>query len=124
MKPSKQTLVLPLLMITVGTGWLLSVLGIAPNINWIWILGLAVTGVLTFVLVGFDKVTFVTGSFLLVASCLSLLRQTDRLDFNVEVPVLVIVAGVLMLLARHPAVPNPKWVQNMPLGDDAKQEQG
>ena len=121
MNSSKKTLVLPVLMITVGTGWLLSVLGIAPEINWIWILGLAVTGILTFVLVGFDKVTFVTGSFLLICSCMSLLRQTGRLDFNVEVPVLVIVGGILMLLARHPAVPNPQWVQNMPLGNDPKQ---
>ncbi len=112
MKPDKKTLVPPILLITVGAGWLLSTLGIAPEIDWIWILTLAVAGVLTFAVGGFDKVTVVVGPFFIVASCLSVLRQTDRLQLNVEVPIIVIVAGLLLLMARSPVVPIPSWILN------------
>jgi len=111
MKASKKTLIVPMLLIAVGTGWLLSTLGIAPNIDWVWTLGLAIAGILPFIVVGFDKVTFVTGLFFLATSCLSILRQTSLITLEVEVPILVILAGLLMLLARNSAIPIPEWVQ-------------
>ena len=114
-KPDKKTLVLPILLIAVGVGWLLTTLGIAPGIDWIWTLGLAVVGFLAFAVGGFDKVTFVTGTFFIVASCLALLRQTDRLRPDIEVPILVILAGVLLLVARHPSIPVPKWLLEPPV---------
>lgn len=110
MKPDNKTLALPLLLIAVGTGSLLTNLGVAPGIDWVWTLGLAVIGLLAFALSGFDKVTVVIGPFFLLASFLSILRQTDRLHVNVEVPILVISAGVLFLVARLPAIPMPKWI--------------
>jgi hypothetical protein len=122
MNPDKKTLIPPILLITVGAGWLLTTLGIAPDIDWVWTLGLAIAGVLTFVLGGFDKVTVVVGPFFIVASCLSLLRQTGRLPLNVEVPLLVILAGVLLLLARSPSVPIPKWVDQGSSSRSAKAE--
>ncbi len=85
----KTTLILPVLMIAVGCGWLLTVLGVAPEVDWIWTLVLAILGLMTFVLGGFDKVTLVIGIFLLAASGLSLLRQSGQLPLNIEVPVLV-----------------------------------
>jgi hypothetical protein len=108
-KLSKSTLALPILLITVGVGWLLTTMGIAPGIDWIWTLGLAIAGALALVVGGFDKVTFVAGSFLLVTSCLSVLRQTGRITIDVEIPILVIVAGALLLAARCPAIPAPNW---------------
>jgi len=110
MKPDKKSLLIPLLLITVGTGWLLTTLGVAPGIDWIWTLGLAVIGVLVFVMSGIDKVTVVVGPFFELASCLSVLRQTGRLELDVEVPILVVISGVLLLLARQPAIPVPKWI--------------
>jgi uncharacterized membrane protein len=109
-KPDKKSLVLPILLITVGTGWLLTTLGVAPGVDWVWTLGLAIIGLMTFVVGGFDKVTAVVGPFLIMASCLSLLRQTGRLHVDVEVPILVIIAGALVLVARVPAIPIPKWM--------------
>jgi hypothetical protein len=106
----KQTLILPILLITVGVGWLLSTLGITPEINWVWTLGLFATGLLTFALYGFDKATLPIGGFFLTAAVLSVLRQTGRLSLDVEIPILVIVGGVLLLACRHPAVPTPKWL--------------
>lgn len=82
MAPSKLSLFLPLLLITVGVGWLLTTLGIAPHIDWIWILGLAVAGVLAFAFGGFNKVSVVVGPFFLAASFLSLLRQTERMSID------------------------------------------
>jgi hypothetical protein len=109
MNPNSKTLAIPILLITIGAGWLLTTLGVAPGINWVWTLGLAVVGVLTFALGGCDKVTIVIGPFFILASCLSLLRQTGRLHADTEVPILVIAAGVLLLIARLPAVPQPSW---------------
>lgn len=110
MTPDKKTLLLPALLIIVGVGWLLTALGFAPGIDWIWTLGLAGVGFLAFVVGGFDKVTFVAGSFFIITSLLSVLRQTGRISIDIEVPILVILAGVLLLVARHPAIPLPKWV--------------
>ncbi len=114
MKPDKKTLLLPALLIVVGVGWLLTTLGVAPGIDWVWTLGLAGAGLLTFVVGGFDKVTLVAGVFFIITSILSVLRQTGRLSFDVEVPILVILAGVLLIVARHPAVPMPKWIIEPP----------
>ena len=122
MKPDKKTLLFPVLLITVGVGWLLTTLGVAPGIDWVWTLGLAVVGLLTIAVGGIDKVTVVVGPFFLVASCLSLLRQTDRLSLDVEVPILVIMAGVLLLIARSPAIPIPLWIMQDPKANIPKQD--
>ncbi|QDT47645.1 hypothetical protein [Symmachiella dynata] len=114
--PDKKTLIIPLLLISVGAGWLLTTLGIAPGINWVWSLGLAIVGFLAFIVGGFDKVTFVIGTFFISASCLSVLRQTGRLALDVEVPILVIVSGITLLIARMQAIPNPNWTLEPPEG--------
>jgi hypothetical protein len=109
-KRPKGPLVLALLIITVGVGWLLSARGIGAGINWVWTLGLGVVGVLTFVLSGgVDKLNVVIGPFLIVSSVLSILRQTGRLPLDTEVPVLVILIGTLLLVAQLRIVPLPRW---------------
>lgn len=115
---NKKTLVLPLLMIIIGTGWLMTVLGFVPGIDWLWTLGIAGAGLLCFVVGGFDKITFVAGGFAIFTSILSVMRQTGQISLNVEVPVLVIIAGVLMMIARTSMIPMPTWtkeMQNVPL---------
>ncbi len=109
-KSDKKSLVVPVLLITVGTGWLLSELRVAPSIDWIWTLGLAMVGVITIAIGGIDKVTVVVSPFFIVASGISVLRQTGRLTLDLEVPILVILSGVLLLIARIPAIPVPKWI--------------
>ena len=110
--PSKTRprLVIPILIIIVGVGWLLTAKGFAPGINWIWTLALGTIGILTFVVsTGVDKVSIVIGPFFLLASILSILRQTGRLSLEVEVPILVIAIGVLLLIAQLPFVGRPAW---------------
>ena len=110
MPNSKQTLIPPFLLIALGTGWLLTTLGVVPAIDWIWTLGLAITGVLFFVMGGFNKFTFVGGSFFVCTSLFSAMRQTGQLALNTEVPILVILSGVLMLIAHSSAIPNAPWM--------------
>ena len=106
----KKTLVVPILLITLGVGWLLTTLGVVPEINWVWTLGIGLVGVLTFAIGGFDKVTVAVGPFFILASILSILRQTGRLSIDLEVPLLVIAAGILLLIARMNFVPTPAWL--------------
>ncbi len=103
MKNNRGPVVFSLLLITVGTGWLLSVLNIIPQVNWAWTLGLAAIGASAFLLSGFDKFSVVVGLFFIAASGLPVLRQTGRIAPNIETPVLVIAAG----LSRSP--PRARW---------------
>ena len=109
MNGSRRALATPILIITLGVGWLLTTRNIVPGVNWVWVVGLGVTGVL--ILVGsIDKVTVVVGPFLIAAMVFSLLRQTGRMSIDTEVPSLVIVFGTLMLLAKILPIPVPKWI--------------
>ena len=107
---NKGMLVVPILMIAVGIGWLLSTLNIIPEINWIWTAGLAAAGFLPFALGGLDKVNIVVGLWFLSASVLPVLHQSGKLFFDAEVPILVIIVGVLMIIACSAAFPSPSWL--------------
>lgn len=110
MSSRRKSLCLPILIILLGTGWLLTAMNVVSGIDWIWILGLAAIGIVTFVVGGLDKTTVVIAPMFLAASVLSVLRQTGRLSMNIEVPILVIVLGVLMLVAHLKVIPAPKWL--------------
>src|SRR5262249_25597337 len=112
---SRAPLIIPVLIIVVGVGWLLTAQGFGPSINWVWTLGLGVIGILAFVVSkGCDKVSVVIGPFFLLASLLSVLRQTGQLSLDIEVPVLVISIGALLLIAQLPAIPKPDWFVAVP----------
>ena len=110
MSGSKASVAVPVLIIAVGTGWLLTTQHVIPGVDWVWVLGLGVGGILTMALAGIDKVTIVVGPFLIISTFFSLARQTGRLTVDTEVPCLVILAGVLALLARVVNVPTPSWI--------------
>jgi hypothetical protein len=107
---NRATVVLPILLITLGTGWILTVLGVAKDLDWPWSLGLLSVGLLTFIVGGIDKVTMVVGPLFIVASLLSILRQTGRMTLDLEAPVLVVITGVLMLLVHWKRIPAPRWL--------------
>jgi hypothetical protein len=112
---AKGPLALSLLIMAIGVGWLLSALNVFPQINWVWILGLGVVGVLVFVISGgVDKVSVVIGPFFIIASLLSILRQSGRMTLDVEVPMLVIAIGALLFVAQLRVVPLPKWYELIP----------
>jgi hypothetical protein len=110
MQQDRTSLILGVLLVAVGGGWLLSSLGFIPSVDWAWSLGLAVVGVLAVVLSGFDKVSFVVAGFFVLASVLSVLRQMGIVNIEIEVPVLVLAAGLLLIAARSSAIPSPRWI--------------
>ena len=112
MQNDRSTLILGVLLVAVGGGWLLSSLGFIPTVDWAWTLGLAVIGILVVTLSGFDKVSFVVSGFFGLASLFSILRQTRLLSMDVEVPLLVLSAGLLLLMARSRAIPMPRWLND------------
>lgn len=111
MSPSRQPLVLAILLIVLGSGWLLNNLQIAPDVDWVWTLGLGVVGAVVFTLGGFNKFTVVVAPFLITASILSYLRQSGKLDAAYELPGVVLLLGLLILLAHARKIPAPPWVQ-------------
>lgn len=102
-----KKLIVPILTIIVGVTWLLNVLDILPGVDWMWTVGLAAAGILSIAIGGLNKLTVVIGPFLVAASLCSLLRQTGRLAVDREIPVLVIILGVLMLVSQLSRLPVP-----------------
>ena len=97
---SAGSLVLALLIIAVGIGWLLTSHDVVQGVNWIWVLSLAALGALTFVFGGIEKLTVVVGPFLLALALFSYLRQTGRISVETEIPSLLIILGLLLVAAR------------------------
>ena len=110
MQQERTSLILGVLLVAVGGGWLLSSLGFIPSVDWAWSLGLAMIGVLVVVLSGFDKVSFVLAGFFGLASVLSVLRQMGVVNVEVEIPMLVLAAGILLIASRSRAIPLPRWI--------------
>lgn len=109
----QSSLLVPIALLVIGIGGLLSTSGVAPGVNWVWVLLLAALGVLVFVRSGVDKLSVVLGPMFLVASLLSILRQTGRLSLDIEIPILIILLGVLMLIARLPRIRAPSWIDQV-----------
>lgn len=100
----------PTLTTAIGLAWLLGSIGVLPSVAWPWTLGLAAAGILCFLFLGVNKLTFVVGTFLLVCSLFSLLRQMGIIGLNIELPLLVVAFGLLLLLAESLKLPGPDWV--------------
>jgi hypothetical protein len=98
------------LVIALGTAWLLNTLNFIPGVDWLWTGGLGIAGILVLAINGINRFTFVIGPFLLITSVFSILRQTGRLRPNIEVPVLFIVFGVLLLLAMLLPLATPEFL--------------
>src|SRR5438093_957380 len=111
---SKKPIVVSVLIIALGISWLLNTLHIIPGVDWVWTLSLGISGVLVVAVGGLNKLSFVVGPFLVIASILSVLRQTGHLRADIEVPFLVIVLGVLTLLCHLLRLKSPPFLQEEP----------
>ena len=105
MQSKSQSIAISLLVIAVGGAWLLNTMNIIPGVNWVWTVGLAVSGILLLMLTGMNKLSVVIGPFLMAASILSLLRQQGSLPIDREVPYLVIALGTFMLMSAMSSLP-------------------
>ena len=96
---------LPIVLICLGSVWFLKSTSLLPNTSTLLALLLAAAGVLLFVVDGFNKSTLVTSPLLVYAGGAIYLydnlglRPSHLLSFG------MIIAGLLMLLARSEQVP-------------------
>jgi hypothetical protein len=105
MKSRKPAIAISFLIVALGIAWLLNAMRVAPNLDWIWIIGLGVSGILLLTVTRMDRFNFVAGLSLIVSSVLAVLRQSGKLTVNVEAPVLFITIGILLLLAQFIPLP-------------------
>ena len=117
---SKRGLIVPVLLVTLGLGWLLTAHRVVPGVNWVSVLSIVVAGVMVFVLAGVDKFSVVVGPFLMISTVFSLLRQTDCISIDTEVPLMVIVAGLLWMASYFLPVPPPRWIDLKPDDDGSR----
>ena len=107
--------IIPALVVGLGILWMLDVLGVMPPLGMVWIVGLAGIGIAIFASRGFSKESFPWGGFFFAAAGCSLLRQLDVLEFKVELPLLLIVLGVLLGINQTGIIP-AKAVPPVPVG--------
>jgi hypothetical protein len=96
-------------LLLIGSGWLLTVWDVVPGVNWIWIAALGLAGLVPVALGGFNKVTAFGAGLMIACSFASILRQRGHISVNVEVPALVVVAGLLMVLVTVLPIKPPPW---------------
>lgn len=101
-------ILIALLIIAIGAAWLLNTLHFIAGVDWIWTVALGAAGVITIAWGKLNKLSFVVGCFLVIGSVFSVLRQVGAVRVEVEVPILVIIFGVLFLIAQFPFLPLPQ----------------
>lgn len=107
---NRSALILPITITAIGLGLLLSELKLLPSVNWLWSISLGVAGIAVLFAGGLNKVTFVVGPWLMLASIASVLRQTGRLSLDIEAPIMFIALGVLWFLAVVLPLRTPQWL--------------
>lgn len=106
----RKSVVFGIATIAIGVAWLLNSMQLLPGVEWIWTIGLAVTGFLVVAVMGLDKVTAVAGPFLVIGAFFSLLRQMDMISVKYEAPALFIIFGALVLASALSRLKPPGWL--------------
>lgn len=84
----------PLILIALGCAWLLKALNIHAGIDWVWVIGVGALGIVLLIWRPLKRWRLGAGLWLLAASITSLLRMLGQITVEVEIPVLVILAGM------------------------------
>ena len=96
---------LPVTLIVVGLGWLLWEFRLFPDVDWIITLGFIAGGVLVLVLDGINRNSVVVGPFLVAVGVAWFMHDRYLTNWRLIVPVMLVVLGALMLIARSRHVP-------------------
>lgn len=96
---------IPILIIGFGVMWLLDALDVRIPVGLAWTCVLFAIGVAVLVGTGFNKDGFPWGMFFLAAGVCSILRQSGQLSVHVELPLLVILLGVLLAINQTRLIP-------------------
>jgi hypothetical protein len=96
---------LPITLIVVGLVWLAWHFHLFPDMDWVISLAFIAGGVVVLVTDGINKSSIVTGPLLIGVGAAWLLHDQYRVSWSVLIPVMLVLIGVLMLVARRPGVP-------------------
>jgi hypothetical protein len=96
---------LPITLIVIGSVWLVWRMGWFPDKDWLIGLGFVAGGVATLMMDGITRNSVVTGPFLIGVGLAWLARDQYRISWSLILPLLLILLGGLMLLARLPSIP-------------------
>lgn len=96
---------LPITLICIGLIWLVWRMGWFPDKDWLIGMGFIAAGVATLVMDGITKNSVVVGPFLAAVGAAWLIRDEYRVAWSLILPLLLILLGGLMLLARLGAIP-------------------
>jgi hypothetical protein len=99
---------LPITLIVVGVIWLVWRMGWFPDKDWLIGLGFIAGGVTVLVMDGITRNSVVTGPFLVAIGLAWLVRDQYRVSWSLILPLLLILLGALMLLARLPGIPESR----------------
>ena len=97
---------LPVTLIVVGLAWLAWQFGWFPDVNWVIALALIAGGVAVLVFDGITRSSIIIGPFLIGVGVAWALHERYRIAWAVLIPTLLVWLGVLMLVARHPRIPD------------------
>src|SRR5262245_5333098 len=96
---------LPITLIVVGLVWLAWHFHFIPDVDWMIGGGFIVAGVAVLAIDGINKHSIVSGPLLIGAGVAWLLHDQYRVSWSVMIPMILILVGVLMLIARDPRIP-------------------
>jgi hypothetical protein len=96
---------LPVTLIAVGLGWLLWEFRLFPDVDWIISLAFVAAGVAVMAIDGVNKNSIVLGPFLIAIGAAWLLHDRYGTHWRYIIPVMLVLLGVLMLVARNPQIP-------------------
>ena len=97
----------PLMIALFGIFWLLAQMKFFDIGQMLWTIGLLGGGILIFTYLGFSKSTFVLGSMLIIGAGFSLLRYNSIIQVEFEIPILIIILGVIMGINNTKLIPEP-----------------
>jgi succinate-acetate transporter protein len=100
-----KIIIAPLFLIMIGVGWVLSVEHVLPMVNWIFVLMLGTAGLSILLVKRLTRSSIIAGPFLMLWALLTFLKQVGTIDAELEMPVLVILFGVLLLISRMAPLP-------------------
>lgn len=96
---------LPVTLIVVGLGWLLWEFRLFPDVDWIIGLGFIAGGIAVMAIDGVNKNSVVIGPFLVAIGIAWLAHDRYGIHWRLLIPVMLVLLGALMLVARSPKVP-------------------
>lgn len=96
---------LPITLIVVGLVWLVWYQGWFPDMDWVVTIGFIAAGIAVLAIDGFTKNSVVMGPFLIAIGLAWLAHDRYRTSFTIIIPVMLVILGLLMLVARITSIP-------------------